>query len=572
VAQMIPPIRVGRNPRGEHKLYARISENLPDQFTVFHRLEYANITEEAGVLYGEVDFLVVNKQLGMLALEVKGGDRIEFVPATGDWVSWDRNGKKFKIKNPFRQAKDGLYSLLDKIQDARVFGRKGSRLPFSFGYSVSFPDAKVSCDNFPPECARGLVIDATDLPRLREVITRLYSEFAGRSKRPGMDGKQYDGLLNKVLMPEYRVARSVGLDIQEEEEVLARMTQEQCHLLDFLGEHNRALVEGYAGTGKTFLAFEKAKRLALDGKEVLLLCFNRPLADHMSNLVEGSGTWGRSVTVNSFHGLCIDMADEMGIKYTIPVDADEKTFNKFWREDAPLLLLEALEKTDKRFDAVIIDEGQDFESEWFDVIMELLRNPKKSYLYIFYDPIQDIYHKGQTFPIEDRPFMLTKNCRNTRRIASLVARVGSIGYEFPEGAVEGKKVETIKYVGPEEQLKKIDETVRELVESEVKPYQIAILSPHRKKNSCMAGRDSVGGVKLSEDVLGRDAECITFSTLHRFKGLEADVVIFCDVDGSHPNCDRYHQYVSMSRAKHLLYVFHTKEWDAPKGVAKSQRK
>ena len=561
---MIPTLRVGRNSRGEKKLYLKLRDKLPDRFSVFHRMEYANITGGSGVAFGEIDFLIVEKELGLLAIEVKGGDRIEFHPGQGKWHSWDKGGKKHQIKDPFRQAKDGIYALIDKIQQARVFGRKGSRLPFSFGYSVSFPDAEVSCENFPPECPRGLVIDATDFPKLHGLVMSLYGHWTGSARRPGMDGKQYDGLINKVLMPEYRVARSVALQVQEEEEVISRLTDEQCDLLDFLGKHSRVLVEGYAGTGKTFLAFEKAKRLALDGKKVLLLCYNRPLADHLSRLVREEGAWSENVTVNNFHGFCIEAAEEAGLSFFIPENVDRKTANRFWREDVPLLLLEALENTDTRFDAVIIDEGQDFSGDWFEVITQVLKKPKKGCLYIFYDPMQDIYGKAPQFPVDGEPYVLIKNCRNTRSIASFVSRVGDIDYEFSDGSVKGKKVQTILCESNSEQLKKIDEIVKELTEGGMKPEQIVILSPRRKEKSCLAKRKTAGGVKLSSDVLGGKPGRIRFSTLHRFKGLEADAVIFCDVDGSHPVCDTYHQYVSMSRAKHLLYIIHTGSWTAPR--------
>lgn len=564
MARMIPSLKVGSGARGELRLYRNLMERLPGAFLVFHRLEYTSVSPQEGLNTGDVDFLIVHQEHGLLAVEVKGGDRIEFRPDSGSWHSWDRTGKMYVIKDPFKQAKKSIYSLIDKIQESRVFGRKGARLPFSFGFAVSFPDARVSSERFPPECPRELVIDASDLPKLNNVVTKLLQAIPGREKRPGMDPRQFEALFNKVLMPEFKVARSVGLEVQEEEEVLLRLTEEQCRLLDFLGDRKRALVEGYAGTGKTFLAVEKAKRLALAGNEVLLVCFNRPLAQHLAQVVSSSGAWSKHVKVDNFHNLCIESAEKAGVEFEVPSGEDKKAAEEFWRETTPMLLLEAAAELDLNYDAVIVDEGQDFAADWFLTLMQLLKNEKKGYFYIFYDPMQNIYGKDTTFPFEDSPFPLTRNCRNTRRIASFVEGVGEIQYDQSGESIAGKKVKTWMEESPVAMATRVDKLVGELVEGEILPSQIVILSPYRLDNSCLSGRETVGGVKLTQDVFAVDEESVRFSTLKRFKGLETDVAIFCDVDGAHPACDRKNRYAAVSRAKHLLHVVHSDKWAPPR--------
>jgi Nuclease-related domain/AAA domain len=569
MARMIPVIKVGSNPRGEKKFYLRVKDRLPADFCVFHSVDYSTVTGGRGVITGEVDFLILHKEKGLLVVEVKGGEEIEYNPATREWVSVDLGNTHHTIKNPFEQAIKNIQALIEKIRESRLFGRKNVGLPFTYGHSVAFPDAKVDCVNFPPDCPRDLVLDAVDLRDVNKAVNRIMEEHAGRGSKPGLDAKQYDDLINKVLLPHFKVARSVGLEVEEEEEVLMRLTEEQCKLLDFLGEHRRALIEGYAGTGKTFLAVEKARRLALEGKKVLLVCFNRPLMEHIREIVRALGSGSDNVTVNTFHGLCIESAEEAGIDVEIPED-DSKAISAFWQEDAPRLLLEAAGRLDMQFDALIIDEGQDFHEDWFQVLMQLLRDPGEGYLYIFYDPMQDIYGKKTVFPIDDKPFRLTRNCRNTRRIASFFSQVGDIKYDFTESLVNGKKVTTCCCVDePQAQLEKIDQIVKDLIAEDIRPGQIIILSPRKREKSCFAERDSVAGIPLSDSLKPDDEKTIRFSTLKRFKGLEADVVIFCDVDGKPPTCSKFDQYVSMSRAKHLLFVLHTQSWTPPKGAAVS---
>lgn len=569
MAKMIPRVQVGANPRGEFKFYENIRDKLSSDFIVFHRLEYAGVLERGGVYTGEVDFLVVQQQLGLLAVEVKGGDRIEFEPATGKWYSWDHTGKKIPINDPFKQAKDSIYALLDKVRDARVFGKKDAKIPFTYGHSVSFPDAQVSCDFYPPECPRELVIDASDLNRLREMVLRIIGWGTGGHKKPGMDGRQFDALMNRVLMPEFKVACSVAMEARQDDETMLRLTEEQYNLLNFLGERKRALIRGYAGTGKTFVAFEKAKRLASADLKVLLLCFNRPLADHLRTLVTGSSGWKGNVTIDNFHGLCGSCAEDAGIPFEAPWDDGDEAVAGFWNEDAPLILLEAIEKTGKRFDAIIVDEGQDFEESWFDALITLLRDPEEGCFYIFYDPLQNIYRDSIQFPFADEPFVLDVNCRNTQRIANVLEEVGGADYQFPARPVEGKSVKCLSYSEPDQQLAMIDALVKELIKEQFKPDQIVILSPFRMENSCLAGRDKVAGIPLTTDPLLVDEGAIRVCTLHRFKGLESDVVIFCDVDDTHRNCDSTHQYISMSRARHLLYILHAESWEPPTGAMKT---
>ena len=569
MAKMIPRVQVGGNPRGEYKFYEKIQEKLSSDFSVFHRLEYAGVLERGGVYTGEIDFLIAHQKLGLLAVEVKGGDRIEFEPVTGKWYSWDHTGKKIPIKDPFKQAKDNIHALVDKVRDARVFGKKDAWIPFAYGHSVSFPDAQVSCEFYPPECPRELVIDATDFQRLRELIMRIIGWGAGGHKKPGMDGKQFDALMNRVLMPEFKVARSVALEARQDDEIMLRITEEQYNLLNFLGGRKRALIRGYAGTGKTFIAFEKVKRLASADREVLLLCFNRPLADHLGTLVTGSSSWKKNVTINTFHGLCSSCADEADIPFEVPWDDGEEAVAGFWNDDAPLILLEAIDRTGRAFDAIIVDEGQDFEESWFEALATLLRDPEgNGCFYIFYDPLQNIYRDGVQFPFADDPFVLDVNCRNTQRIANVLEEVGGIGYQFPPRPVEGRSVKCLPYGERDEQPAMIDTLVKELLEEQFVPGQVVILSPFRTDKSCLADRENVAGVPLTGDPLSTDERAIRVCTLHRFKGLEADVVIFCDVDDAHRNCDLAHQYISMSRARHLLYILHAGSWHPPKGTVK----
>lgn len=104
-------------------------------------------------------------------------------------------------------------------------------------------------------------------------------------------------------------------------------------------------------------------------------------------------------------------------------------------------------------------------------------------------------------------------------------------------------------------VERLDELVRKLVEHEgIDPFDIVLLTPHRRESSMLAGVESVGGVPLTADLFERGAKLL-HATIGRFKGLEAQIVVLLDVDPRDPRCGPRERYVGASRARHALYVF-----------------
>src|SRR5690606_6411963 len=124
-----------------------------------------------------------------------------------------------------------------------------------------------------------------------------------------------------------------------------------------------AFIEGCAGSGKTMLALEKARQLAGQGFDVLLLCFNAPLAEYLyERAPEG-------VSVFHFHGLCKHLAKEAGIGYRAHRSEEE-----YYNEVLPNMLLDAIDELGPQYDALIVDEGQDFRDTWWEILAFLLRD------------------------------------------------------------------------------------------------------------------------------------------------------------------------------------------------------
>src|SRR5690606_2318225 len=193
-------------------------------------------------------------------------------------------------------------------------------------------------------------------------------------------------------------------------------------ILDLLAAQRRAVILGVAGSGKTIIAAEKARRLATQGFDVLFTCFNRPLAEFLTETV------GRTerVTVSTFHGLAERLGTEAGL-----IGPDPARDTAYF-DGLPDVLDRALQALPgHRFDAIVVDEGQDLDQEWWLPLLDLLRDRERGIVYVFGDANQDLYHArepaelGVVMPESPPVFYLTENRRSTRAIHDFALRFSS---------------------------------------------------------------------------------------------------------------------------------------------------
>jgi superfamily I DNA and RNA helicase len=152
-----------------------------------------------------------------------------------------------------------------------------------------------------------------------------------------------------ALAPTVSVRRTLADAAHDADAGLLQVTNDQIRAFAMTRKTPRAVVFGGAGTGKTVLACEKARQLTDEGNTVLLTCFNEFLARRLS-----ADKSLEHVTIATFHSLCISTARSAGLE--VPTSPESK-----WRiSDAPILLMEGAEATGLNFDAVVVDEGQDF--------------------------------------------------------------------------------------------------------------------------------------------------------------------------------------------------------------------
>ena len=239
----------------------------------------------------------------------------------------------------------------------------------------------------------------------------------------------------------------------------------------------------------------------------------------------------------------------------MPRDPNEQ--NTFWKSDAAQLLDQALGVyPDERYDAIIVDEAQDFEMDWWLSVDELLRN-KDSTFYVFYDPNQQIYGGGLAENLSLQTTTLKYNCRNTGRIAKFSCDLVDLEPVLKPGTPPGTAVRQPPPCNEQsDMVNAVRRCVHDLVtENQVATQDIVILTTGKLDSSPVYQAKKLGNISLVELEQKPGPNEIRMASLHRFKGLESPAIIVCDVRPGDQESKPKHLYVATSRACHYLAVF-----------------
>lgn len=540
--------------RAEARFYEVCHGQLPDDVLVIYSASWLYRNDRGRVTEGEADFTFVSPAFGVLVVEVKGGG-VTFNPATGLWSSRDRNGRLNPLKkDPFRQAQSERHSILDQIKGHANWQQfRGGDFPI--GHAVFFPDIHDAAPLVGPDRPLRIIGVNADLADLAGWMARVMNFWQRAEDTPlSAAGSR---VIENILCTPIDVQAVLRAAIDQAEAQRIRLTNNQAKVLRTIGGRRRAVVSGGAGTGKTVLAVTKARQLAADGLNVLLLCYNRPLADLLESVL--SDTPG--VAAHSFHRFCeqrVREATEAG--HDVLKDAKDShsgvTDKDYYDFQLPFALALSSEVLDEKFDAIVIDEAQDFSDEYWFGVESLLRDPAAGHLFVFIDENQTIYKRSGEIPIQDEAFHLATNCRNT-------APIHEAGYRF----YKGELVDSSEIRGPdvtwaptdqlEAQADAISRRVRQWVAVEgLDAHDVTVLVAKRPKARCyeLLGprltADGIPWVSETHSVNG----AVLLETFSRFKGLEAQAVVLWVGDEVVDGATWETVYVGTTRAKSLLAV------------------
>lgn len=509
-------IRSDRYRRAEVKVYDQLTATLGPRWTVFYSRPWLGITPTGAERDGEADFVIVHPQRGFLAVEVKGGG-ISYEPAIDRWQSTDGDGLRHTIKNPFEQARRAKHELLEKVKQRRDWPQNRF---VRARHAVIFPDAESPPGNLGADIPREIICCRPGLKTLAEWIEQRLT--GGDEDDLGRDGVQ---VFERLLAQPFMLRVPLGHVLEDDDRAIAMLTLEQFHILDAIAMNHRVAVGGAAGAGKTVVAIEDALRLSDKGLRTLLTCMSVPLANMIRQRLTET-----AVTVLSLSELCSEACRISGL-----------IAGEFSEETSAERLLDAISThTAFRFDAVVVDEAQDFRTWWWVALESLLSDPASSPLHAFYDSNQSLYGSlaKELAGFAMLPIHLGRNLRNTKAIHAVAARFYR-GLPVRADGPDGVSVEWLE-CDDSAVASQLADTVRRLINREaVSAAEIAVLAPSDRVLGQVRG------------ALGPSAREVTLETIARFKGLERSIVALA---ATREIADqRELAYVGLSRARtHLI--------------------
>lgn len=293
------------------------------------------------------------------------------------------------------------------------------------------------------------------------------------------------------------------------------------------------------------------------------MCYNKPLSQHLNNILEKENKEIRSnIKISTLHAYMFEQLKILNNKYHITGDQDD-FFKKVLPQDFVNI-------DNEKYDIMIIDEAQDILNDMYIKCIEKIVEGglKNGKWYMSIDENQNLYDNIELNSLFEkikndiRPAIaiLTKNCRNTKQISSFNAKVTTIEQSINDN-VSGNDVVKIPYRNNTKQQEEVIKIVEYLKSNGIRNDEIVILSKKSYKSSVFNGNNFLNKLSEKIEIVGeynkeyRD-RYIKFSTIKGFKGLESKVVILCDVDSVDDEKSRRLNYVAISRAKTLLYVLY----------------
>lgn len=522
------------------------------------------LDKHSTLIQGEIDFLVIAPNLGVFAMEVKGG-RVE--REAGKWKYTDRNNNvSYKARGPFEQASDGIFSIFNLIK--QKFGNDSKLSKLLFGHAAMFPDIEFDYES--PEFHKTQVFDIRNGSNVYDFIKNLsgyckykFQEKHGSFSIDKMPTKNDTKTISDFLRPNFEVKIPLLHLLNGADDKITRLTEEQYNAIDSISDNKRILVLGSAGTGKTVIALQTLKKMVISGNDnVALFCYNSNLGEWLGEYA-GNNFKSENYFVGSFHSFLIQI-----VKRVIPdkISRINDFDDDFFSSELPLLALEALEKCPKTFDYIIVDEFQDlFNENYLLVFDEILKNGFERGRWIFFADFanQNIFSEGTlnesqcidhlenitSFSIS----RLKINCRNTIKIVNEIEIVMNIKYKSISNQVDGVPVHHHIYSSFENEILELNKLVLSIKKEKIQPKDIIFLSPKKFSESAASRIDEK---MVLFNPCSNEAKSFAFSTIQGFKGLERKIVVILDVDN-------YEQikllYVGFSRARTMLHVFETKE-------------
>lgn len=486
--------------RREIDTLAMLGQRLPDDYTVYHAIHWTNV-DHAHAIYGEIDFVIVNRAGELLVIEQKSG----LLTETDEGLAKAHGKTTRLVQAQMAHTVEGLRSKLTRALNGHTVMIE--HLLYCPDHIVRNPTTA----GISPE----RIVDE----RQREALAQKIQEILPPGEKQPIATR-----VHRFLQDIIKLETDVSALLGEARVLVTRVSGGLSHWarqLDMTPFHLR--VTGTAGSGKTQLALAEYRDAIEAGRRPLYVCFNRPLADHIARIVAPGGL------VCTFHMLCDHMLRQQGqsTDFSQP-GAFENMIERAAHAPVPQEFL---------FDTVIVDEGQDFAPGWSDLVLRHGR-PDARVLWLE-DPMQNLYgHPGAMLPGWVR-LRTQSNYRSPRPVVRWLQP-----FLPPEITIEaaapitGNDVALLTYTDEAGMLHAVKEAIRLCYSDGFRESDLAVLSYRGRGQSALFGRERLGPHRLRSftgeyDLLGQPVQHagdVLLESVYRFKGQSAPAVVFAEID------------------------------------------
>lgn len=585
--------------QGEKRFSERLEQKLEDDYLVWYRVPI-------GPRQQRPDFIVLHPRRGLLVLEVKDWTSESIVQADRRQLALSTARGLIREPNPLLQAHahaQEIKAILEADPALRqpTDSRDAGQLIMPWGYGVILP--RIGRQQFvegglEAAMAGHRVICQDEMPETVEPEAfqqRLWAMF-GHSFPVALSYPQIERI-RWHLFPELRLTSAAGqfglfgdettteagpLQIPE---LIRVMDQQQESLARSLGDGHR-VIHGVAGSGKTMILGYRAMHLARSqNRPILVLCYNPALAARLLHVVRQRGLEDR-ISVFDFHRWC----QEMLVTYHVPVPRRDGADDRQAWPEAVIAAVERGQIPRAQYGAVLVDEGQDFEPDWYRLIVQMVDPASKSLL-VFYDDAQP----GQDSPARPafswksvgieaagHTTILKLNYRNTLEILA-VAR--DFAQTLLQGAAEpgadsrvstdsagrhGPLPELLRTADAADEARQLLQMIRREQAAGRPLSAIAVLTRSTADSRDWQGRLEAAGIsaRVAHETGGSslylEGATVKLVTMQASKGLEFPVVLIPGLGtmpgpGEDETEEARRLYIAMTRASERLIMLHDRD-------------
>ncbi len=560
----MPLVTIPKTIEGMNKSEKYILNKLKQLYMVESPISYLYLEPKIKNL--TPDFILIDPIRGVMIIEVKAWS-IDFFDTINQKNIIATNGQT--LENPAYKARRYFNTLHGIFRFAEELIDDKNLLKFNLHSIITFTELKKDeaiennfetfFDHYP---ARVLY---------RNELTKLKLDGLFDNNIKAIDSSIIDTIRSSIF-PEIKIKKSNDTTISEnliDEKILALDIEQERFAKSLPFGHY--MITGIPGSGKTVALISRAIYLAklFPNWNILILTYNKSLKYQISSKIESIkedliilDIDINNIEVSTFHQKVMRLSSLSPQNY-------RENAEEFWRDILPN---DAIKSAKATYDAILIDEYQDFYKNWFELVLKLIKEHKNAdkkmvkNLFLAGDRLQSIYNPKELNWKQD----IGLNMQGRSKLLKTSYRITKEHIELGLSLLQNdkkyeKEVKIFYEEGKDILLRNLKSNSIEILEGNnydiiqkfqelLKNYsysEILLLAPtwNRINNIKRALPKEMQHNIISSKEISEDKAI--FTTYHSAKGIEGKVAIVIDVDNIE---DRKLLYVASTRASSKLIL------------------